>query len=186
MKRSGKDVAYLSQVLQSWRAAFDEAEGDNMPALYDAAVGRGREDDWSQLRPLLLVLRTMLRINTTFAGAIAYGLAQSIETTADAQTVEELRELQRALQDALKPLQNVLRATDPDPGVPDGPGAGRPSKPGHVIDPEQGGLRGLVDVATMAGVGAVTGAGFAVASVAEASRAWWRATRRPGDGGRET
>lgn len=50
-----------------------------MPDLYAATARRAAADDWTQLRPLLLVLRTMLRINTTFvarrysSGALGVG-----------------------------------------------------------------------------------------------------------------
>lgn len=140
-----------------------------MPELYAATARRAAADDWAELRPLLLVLRTMLRINTTFVGQIGCSLQQSIEPGADLQTAAELLEVSRLLREAQEPLADGLKATNPQPGV-DGPGAGRPRLPGYVIDPEKGGLRGLLDIVALAGVGAMIGLGVGLGSAVQAAR----------------
>lgn len=178
MTRAERDSAYLAEVLEAWRAAFATAEGDNMPDLYAATARRAAADDWTQLRPLLLVLRTMLRINTTFVAQIGYSLQQSIEPGADRQTAAELLEVSRLLREAQEPLAAALRATNPQPGV-DGPGAGRPRVPGYVIDPQKGGLRGLLDIAAMAGVGTMIGVGVGASSAVQTARLWWRGAPTP-------
>lgn len=88
--RDRQDAVYLQGVLERWREAFAEAEGDHIKRLYDAGAMRGTEDDWTHLRPLLRVIRTMLITTSTFADQIGSGLERSIEPTADAQTAQDL------------------------------------------------------------------------------------------------
>lgn len=174
MKRSEQDAAYLSEVLEAWRGAFASAVGDNMPEFYAATAHRALHDDWTQLRPLLVVLQTMLRINTTFVGQIAYSLQQSIEPSADAGTAAKLFEVSRLLREALHPLAAALEATTPRPGTTDGPGVGRPREPVRVLAPDRGGVRGLLDIATLAGLGTLVGVGVGLGTAVQAARLWWR------------
>ena len=177
--RDRQDAIYLQAVLERWRAAFADAEGEHISELYAAGATRGTEDDWVHLRPLLRVLRVMLTTTSTFVDQIGYGLERSIEPTADAETARELHELASRLRAAMGPLVAVLQATNPDPDIPEGPGAGRPRRPVRVIAPEQGGLRGLLDIPAMAGVGLMIGVGTSIGATVQTARAWWRATWPP-------
>ena len=174
--RDGQDADYLQGVLERWRAAFADAEGEHIRPLYTAGARRGREDDWSDLRPLLRVVRTMLMITSTFVDQIGYGLEGSIEPGADAQTAQELHDIATHLRAALGPLHAVLSATNPQPGVPEGPGAGRPRRPVRVVDPEVGGVRGLLAIPTVAATGVLIGVGTGLGAAVQTSRLWWRAT----------
>lgn len=173
-KRSDTDIAYLDAVLRGWRGAFADAEGDNMPQLYEAAFRRARENDWSQLRPLLLVLRTTLRISNQWVNQIAHGLQLSRYPEADAETVRELHRLTLRLAEATEALQDVLNATRPIPGQPDGYGAGKAREPVAMADPARGGVRGLLDIGLLT-AGAVAGsAGVGAMAVLQGVRVWWR------------
>ena len=175
------EVVYLQVVLERWREAFADAEGEHMRELYGAGAMRATENDWTHLRPLLRVVRTMLTTTSTFAEQVGYGLGRSLEPTADAETAKELHELARQLRAAIVPLQAVLRATNPEPDLPEGPGAGRPRRPVHVLDPARGGLRGFLDIPAVAATGVLLGVGTGIAASVQASRIWWRATWSPPD-----
>lgn len=173
-KRAEQDVVYLNRVLNAWRGAFADAESDNMPELYEAGFRRGRENDWSQLRPLLLVLRTILRINDQWISQIAFGLQLSSDPAADAETARELHRLTLRLAEAAEALQDVLDATRPVPGQPDGYGAGKPREPVTAVDPSRGGLRGLVDIGLLAGTTVLGSAGIGAMATVQGARLWWR------------
>lgn len=177
-KRADQDIAYLDEVLRAWRGAFADAESDNMPQLYEASYRRSRENDWSQLRPLLLVLRTILRINNQLIPQIAFGLQLSSHPGADGQTVQELHKLTVRLAVTAEALQDVLDATRPVPDQPDGFGAGKPREPVDIADPGRGGLRGLLDVGRIAAATVVGSASIGALAVVQGARLWWRGQPR--------
>lgn len=178
MSRSGRDTAYLGGVLESWRAAFADAEGDNLPELYRAAAARARAGDWTQLRPLLAVLRTILRSNNTLTTRLSTALRDPTEPVADEATGGELWALPEHLPAALNPLQAVLAATKPDDvDDPQWLGAGRPPRPLRVVDPGDGRVAGLLAIPPLGAGMRLWSLGMGAATVARESQVWWRGLR---------
>lgn len=174
MTRSERDAAYLAEVHTTWRTAFPASRGDSMPELYATAARRATADDWTELRPLLLALQTMLRINSTVVGHIGYSLQQSTAPTADAATAAELLEVSRLLREALDPLADALAATGSRLAPPGAPDTRPPRQPVQASPPVHPGLRGLLDIAAIAGVGTIVGVGVGIGSAMQAARWWWR------------
>ena len=177
MSSSRDDKAYLAGVLEAWRAGFADAEGDNMVELYGAAAARARADDWTELRPLLAVLRTVLRINSTLAVHVSSALRESIEPTADAATADELWALHEHLSAALRPLGAVLAATEPAGGDPGWLGAGRPRRPVRVPAPDEGSLHALLGIPLTGAALTVFALSGGVRAMTQESRVWWRGFR---------
>lgn len=155
-----RDRDYLDEVLAEWRLGFARAEGENIPELYSAATRRVRAGDWTQVRPLLRVLRTILLINSTLTLHLSIAQLESRDPDANPDVAAGLQEAPDGLDAARVGLDRALRATA-EAGVPRTPGAGRPAVEGRIYEPDLRSLRGIVDTAAVV---AAVGAG-SIASV---------------------
>ena len=156
-----RDQVYLDSVLTDWRSGFARAEGENMPELYAAAVRRVRAGDWTQVRPLLRVLRTIVRINATVTMHLSIAQLESRDPEANPAVATALQETAAGLRAALGGLEDALTAIAV-PGEPTGLGAGEPHTPGRLFEPDLRSVRGIIDTAVVA---AVVGANSVVSVV---------------------